>query len=102
MEEIEQGTIGDIRRIVKTILIGADLPNNLRDAVQNLPKSEREPVLAKGRDAFEYLNQVVEYYDPVDVKRKPGGELMAFCLNAVKRAEGLLAEVLEAFEGVAG
>lgn len=84
---------------MKTLIIGNKLDENLRDAslwIQD-EKSEME-VMTRGREAIEYLDQVVMYFDPMQIKSKPSSEYLQFVGKAINAARGQLDEALKYFE----
>ena len=92
---IEEGTNGDVRRVVTTLLKAYDVPSLIRSCSMQLPKERREAVRERGKQAFEYLSQVVEYYDAMAVKKRGQPEMIQFCLQAVQKAD-------EGFQSVIG
>lgn len=98
-ETIENGTNSDVKRTVKTLLLGTNLPTNVKDATQWLPKRDREDVQMHGREAYEYLDQVVKYFDATQSKKRVGSSVTVFSLQAIQAAGGELDAVLAAFDG---
>lgn len=96
-EDIVNGTNGDVRRIVRTLQKGIDLNKAVRASVRHLPPPAREEVRSHGREAAEFLNQVVEYYDATQLKERPSKSILNFSLQAIESARNELDLVLGFF-----
>ena len=96
--DVETGTNGDVRRITKTLLKGSNVPNAAKEASLWLPQSQADQVILHGKEAFEYLNQVIEYFDSTATKKRPPAEQLNFCLKAIQSAKEELDIVLDSFD----
>lgn len=96
--DVEAGTNGDVRRVTKTLLKGSNVPNAAREASLWLPQSQADEVILHGKEAFEYLNQVIEYFDSTATKKRPPAEQLNFCLKAIQSAKQELDIVLDSFD----
>ena len=83
---------------MKTLLVGNKLQENLKEASLWVDEKDENRIAEKGREALEYLDQVVMYYDPMSLKNEPSEEYLNFVQKAIGRAEGLMGEVLECFD----
>lgn len=93
---IEDGSTNrDLVRVMRVLLKGNNISASLREAALWLPVKEAEEAEALGRDAVEYLDQTLAYYDPTAMNDKPLGEYLAFALKAIeaasKKLDGCLA-----------
>lgn len=97
--DIEGGTNGDLRRIVRTIQKGIDIPTIVRRAASSakLSKSDTETFRIHTREAAEFIDQIIEYYDPTAVKQRPPAEMLQFSLNALQSAAGQLDQAFAVF-----
>lgn len=97
-QDIEQGTNYDIRRIVRTLQKGYDINSALRRSVPALPTSAlRDQARLHGREASEYLNQVVDYFDATSLKARPPAEALKFSLLALGKSRDELDLLLKLF-----
>lgn len=92
--DISTGTNGDVRRTVRTLQRGLDITSAIKAATKAVPSAEREDIRIHGRDAVEFLDQVVQYYDSTALKQTPPAEVMSFSLRAVECARAELDKVL--------
>lgn len=97
-ESVDAGTNGDVRRLVRVLLAGSDLPRAARDAGLWLEPDRASKVEVATREAFEYLNQIIAYFDPVANRERPKSEMLAFCRQAIAAAAGQLDSALAFFE----
>lgn len=94
-EDVSSGTNGDLRRIVRVVLKGNDLVGSARAAGLWIPKSTAKEGERHAQEAYEYLDQIVDYFDATATKQRPQSEQLRFCLMAVdaasKELDGFLA-----------
>lgn len=84
--DIEQGTNADVRRVVRTLQKGFDLNSAVRQSASTLKTAaDRDQARLYGREAMEYMNQVIDYYDPTS-KGKPDTQVLVFAVKAVEQA----------------
>lgn len=95
-KDIEEGTNADVRRVVKTLQKGIDLNRAIRDSSSTLNPTDREQARVYGREAMEYMNQIVEYYDPTS-KGRPLPEVLNFAVKAVDQARIQLDNFLQLY-----
>lgn len=95
--DVENGTNGELRRVMSTLLKGNKLNENVREASLWLPPSAAAEVETRGREAYEYLNQVVEYFDTTATKERPQSEILSFSLQAISAAAKQMDAVLAQF-----
>lgn len=69
----------------------------IRTASKQVEKAKREYIKERGTAAYEYLNQVVEYFDVMTLKKRPQAEVANFCFKAVDKADEALRDVLAEF-----
>ena len=94
---LEQGSYGDVRQVMKTMLTGNRLGENVEEASLYVEGDESEEVIRHGKEAMEYLDQVVMYFDPMEVKKKPTRVYMDFVRKALDAAREELDKALVYF-----
>lgn len=95
--DIENGTNADLRRIVRTLQKGINLNKAVRLSSQRLPSAQAEAIRTHGREAAEFINQVVDYYDPTSLRDRPPADALNFSLMAIQKARDELDLIIEAF-----
>lgn len=97
--DIEGGTNGDLRRTIRTLQKGIDIVSSARraSATAKLSKSDSENVRIHVRDAAEFINQIVDYYEPTARNERPPAEVLQFSLNALKSASDQLDQAIRVF-----
>lgn len=97
--DIEGGTNGDLRRTIRTLQKGIDMVSSARRAssVAKLSKSDSENVRIHVREAAEFINQIVDYYEPTARNKRPPAEVLQFSLNALKSAADQLDQAMRVF-----
>lgn len=97
--DIEGGTNGDLRRTIRTLQKGIDIVSTARraSATAKLSKSDSENVRIHVRDAAEFINQIVDYYEPTARDERPPAELLQFSLRALKSASDQLDQAISIF-----
>lgn len=88
----------DLSRTIRTLLKGNPVAPALRDAGLWVSPAKAEIAESAGRDAVEYLDQTLAYYDPVAMSEKPQSEYLAFAVRAVDAAKARLDVCLGCFE----
>jgi hypothetical protein len=84
---IEDGSTNrDLRRIMSVLLTGAQLPVTVREAVLWLPQPEADNAEIFGKEAIEYLDQIIAYEDPMDSSARPQSETLQFAVKCVEAA----------------
>lgn len=96
--DVSAGTNGDVRRVVKVVLTGNDMLGSAKKSALWLDGQTAEFAERHAREAFEYLNQVVEYFDATATKEKPRSEVLKFCQMAIDAAGDELDQTLSFFE----
>lgn len=97
-EDIENGNSNrDVRRIMSVLLTGNKLNPNVKDAALWLPLRDAETAEILGKEAVEYLDQVVAYFDPVAMKDRPPAEYLSFAVKAIEAASLRLENMLKLF-----
>lgn len=96
--DVSAGTNGDVRRVIKVVLAGNDVVGSARKSALWLEAQSGETAERHAREAFEYLNQVVEYFDATATKERPRSEVLKFCQMAIDAAGAQLDETLALFE----
>lgn len=97
-DDISSSTNGDIRRVMRIVLKGNDLVGATRAAGLWLPRSAAEEGTRHAREAYEYLDQVVDYFDATATRQKPQSQQLRFCLMAIDAAARELDSVLALFD----
>lgn len=97
-ESVDVGTNGDLRRVVRVLLVGSDLPRAARNASLWLAPDDADKMQVAAREGNEYLNQIIAYFDPVANKDRPKSEMLAFCRRAIDAAAYQLDVALGFFE----
>lgn len=97
--DIEGGTNGDLRRTIRTLQKGIDIVSAARRAssIAKLPRTDSENIRVHVRDAAEFINQIVDYYDPTAVNERPPAQVLQFSLNALKSAADQLDQAIRVF-----
>lgn len=97
-DDVATGTNGDIRRVIRVVLKGSDLVAAARAAGLWLPRHAAEEGARHAREAYEYLDQVVDYFDATATRQRPQSEQLRFCLMAIDAAARELDIVLALFD----
>lgn len=97
-DDVSKGTNGDVRRVIKVVLTGNDVLGSARKSALWLDKQTAETAERHSREAFEYLNQVVEYFDATATKERPRSEVLQFCQKAIDAAGDELDLALALFD----
>lgn len=96
--DVASGTNGDVRRVIKVVLTGNDVIGSARKSSLWLSNDTAETAERHAREAFEYLNQVVEYFDATATKERPRSEVLKFCQMAIDAAGDELDQTLSLFD----
>lgn len=97
-EDIEAGTTNrNLGQVMRVLLRGNDLAGSVKEGVLWLSPREAEDAVVQGREAIEFLDQTLAYFDPVALDEKPVGEYLAFALKAIDAAGRKLDAMLAHF-----
>lgn len=95
---VSEGTNLEVRSAVALVLRGNDLPFAARVLARDFPSAQADLLRTRVRDAYEYLDQVIQYYDSTLSKQKLRPDQLKFCLNAVDAAASLLDDAIAMFD----
>lgn len=95
---VQERPSGDVRRIVKTLLIGSDIRRALREAATSVKGAQRADVQLHGTQALEFLDQVVSYFDTTLVRERYSPQVALFSMQAISAARDELDALLCVFD----